>query len=181
MIINPTKKALPIFSKLPKVGDREAGKQESGDYPFFSWTANYFNFDRKKIVVLINELTYSPVVLVDMNAENKKHISEFFKEGLRLTMAQADVDSKYVNHYLIKMGQIRVNAAANKSILGKLGQYIFQLKVAISYSDYDINDQRLAEKMTNHLAQLIVRGGENGDYRRTSEALRTSVTQYLAS
>lgn len=37
MIINPTKKALPLFNHLPKVSDEKGGKSFSDSNPLFSW------------------------------------------------------------------------------------------------------------------------------------------------
>lgn len=180
MIINPTKKALPIFSKLPKMVDKDAGTQKSLDAPFFSWTANYFTVERKKIVILINELTLSPVALVDMNAENKKHLPEFFKEGLRMTMIQSGIDPKYVNRYLIKMGKIQINATSNRSILGVLNDYIFHLKYQIDDIGLTITNEGLAERLTRSLISLPIMVTKKVDYHFSADALKVAVQQQLS-
>ena len=46
MIINSSKKALPLFNQLPEVADKKRARSFSDKNPLFSWHANYFNVKR---------------------------------------------------------------------------------------------------------------------------------------
>ncbi|MFL2100113.1 DUF6933 domain-containing protein [Desemzia sp. FAM 23989] len=63
MIIGVTKKTQPLFSALPTIEDKENGKRFAQVNPLFSWHANYINVNRKKILILLNDQTYTPLVL----------------------------------------------------------------------------------------------------------------------
>lgn len=63
MIIGATKKAQPLFSAFITVKDKEYGKQFAQANPLFSWHANYLNVNRKKILILLNDQTYTPIIL----------------------------------------------------------------------------------------------------------------------
>lgn len=69
MLIVPTKKAIPLFSTFP-ITARETISLESS---FFSWHANYFNSNRKKILVIVNDLTLSPTSIYRIRHFPFKH------------------------------------------------------------------------------------------------------------
>lgn len=78
MNLIPTKKALPLFSVFPKSQNESPNLERS----FYSWHANYFTFNRKKILVLVNDKSFSPIVLADINAKNKKDLNHMIKAGI---------------------------------------------------------------------------------------------------
>lgn len=120
MIIGVTKKAQPLFSALPSVEDTEYGKQFAATNPLFCWHANYFNYHRKKILVLLNDLTYTPIILQDINAQKKKQLAKLIPEAIRVAFVIAGVSKEKTEEYLKVAGDIQVGATSNRSLTGSI-------------------------------------------------------------
>ena len=58
LVMNPTKKTLPLFSHIEKVDNEKSAKHFSKINPFYSWHANYVTVNRKKVLFLVNDLTF---------------------------------------------------------------------------------------------------------------------------
>lgn len=116
MIINPTKKTQPLFSAIPKVQDARQAKAFSLTNPFFSWHANYFNVNRKKILVLVNDLTLTPVVIYDVNAKNKAMLAEAIVAGIQAAFKLGGISEDEIQRYLALAGEIEVNGGFNRQV-----------------------------------------------------------------
>ncbi|MHC5250061.1 DUF6933 domain-containing protein [Enterococcus sp. LJL90] len=133
MKIIPTKKAIPLFSYI-----RDSQKKINDDErSFYSWHANYFTVNRKKILVLDNDLTLSPVVLADINAKNKKNLEEHIKLGIEEIFSYSDVSSSQISCYLLKAGQIELACNYNRSMIGVVNNMIQLIK--LNPEDIDFN------------------------------------------
>lgn len=124
MIINPTKKTQPLFSALPKTENEALAKVFSQRNPFFSWEANYYNDNRKKVLVLVNGLTLAPVILADINAKNKKELAVYIREGIREAFKQANVPSQKIKQYFELAGEIQVNKGFNRSLISVTNMFV---------------------------------------------------------
>lgn len=150
MIIVPTKKSLPLFSEFPV----SANTSSSTNRSFFSWHANYFTVDRKKILVLVNDLSFSPIVLADINAKNKKQLSLYIKEGIEHVFSYSTDKPYLIKKYFLKAGRMEISYAYNRSISGINNNMIQMLK---SYpEDIDL-DSRLQPSVMEFLAKTPYR------------------------
>jgi len=128
MIINPTKKALPLFSYLSEVSDKKIAQNFSNNNPLFSWHANYFNVRRKKILLLVNDLTYFPLVLIGIDAKFKKQLNEIIPEAITEVFQAAEISSKKIEEYLDLAGRIEVNAGYNRVVNGVMNNMITSME-----------------------------------------------------
>ena len=136
MIIHPTKKSFPLFSNLTKSNDLSTSKAFSKANPFFSWHANYYNQNRKKVLVLVNDLTFMPVVLADINAKNKKQLANYIRDGIYLAFYQAGATPNQIQRYFELMGEIEVGGAHNRSAIGVTNMFISYLEmVRLDFSE----------------------------------------------
>ncbi len=128
MIINPTKKALPLFSYLSDVSDKKIAQNFSSNNPLFSWHANYFNVRRKKILLLVNDLTYFPLVLIGIDAKRKKQLNEIIPEAITEVFHAAEIPSKKIEEYLDLAGKIEVNAGYNRVVNGVMNNMVTSME-----------------------------------------------------
>ncbi|MFD1902761.1 DUF6933 domain-containing protein [Enterococcus termitis] len=150
MIIVPTKKSLPLFSEFPI----STITSSSTERFFFSWHANYFTLDRKKVLVLVNDLSFSPIVLVDINAKNKQQLSSYIKEGIEHIFSYSTAKQYKIKKYFLKAGRMEISYAYNRSISGINNNMIQMLK---SYpEDIDLNS-RLQTSVMEFLAKTPYR------------------------
>ncbi|KIS03203.1 DUF6933 domain-containing protein [Paucilactobacillus wasatchensis] len=118
MIINPTKKALPIFSKLAHVQNAAEAKKLGIANPFFSWHANYYSVNHKKVVLIVNDLTFAAVVLYDINAKNKGNLDQYILDGIRQSFLIADINKSDIDKYFELANKIEINAGFNRQVTG---------------------------------------------------------------
>ncbi|MGL9747292.1 DUF6933 domain-containing protein [Enterococcus sp. DIV0170] len=136
MIINPTKKALPLFNKIPSVADKQLARRFSEFNPLFSWHANYFNVNRKKILLVVNDLTYFPLIFVGIDAKNKGQLSETFQQAIMEVFQAAGIPKKQIEKYLDLAGEVEVNGGYNRVVTGIMKNMIFSLEY---HERYDFN------------------------------------------
>ncbi|QBO36235.1 hypothetical protein EQG49_07065 [Periweissella cryptocerci] len=150
MIINPTKKALPIFNKLVKVEDGNEAKVVATANPFFSWHANYYNVNRKKVLILVNDATYATVVLYDINANNKGNLVTYIEEGIKRAFKIAGISDTDIKKYFAVAGGLEVNAGFNRQVTG-----IITNMILISEEGWLINPQELLQvNLMDRLMQI---------------------------
>ncbi|MFC6171867.1 DUF6933 domain-containing protein [Loigolactobacillus jiayinensis] len=124
MIINPTKKALPIFNQLVKVTDPTITKNFAQANPFFSWHANYYTLQRKKVVILVNDLTYATIVLYDINAKSKKQLAQYIVAGVRAAFTLVGISDTAIDKYLEMAGKVELNAGFDRHVTGAMSNLI---------------------------------------------------------
>ncbi|WP_411843318.1 DUF6933 domain-containing protein [Salinicoccus sp. HZC-1] len=129
MIINPTKKSLPLFNKLQQTEDKAKGKAFSEINPFFSWHANYINVERKKVLILVNDRTYLPLLITNVDVKRKKELESIIEDGIRTMFRLIGVKLSDIDRYIEMAGKIEINAAYDRKTLGHINDYLFLLSV----------------------------------------------------
>lgn len=113
MFIIPTKKSLALFSYIPNAQKQISNKECS----FYSWHANYFVVDRRKILILVNDKSFSPIVLANINAKNKKDLDYMIKVGIEEVFSYSDISPNQIKKYFLKAGRIEISSNYNRSII----------------------------------------------------------------
>lgn len=174
MIINPTKKTLPLFNKLPNVDDKMAGRRFSEANPFFSWHANYVNVMHKKVLFLVNDLTLMPVILVDINAERKKNLAVLIPDAIKKVFKSAGISSKKIDAYLALIGDIKINAGYNRFVTASTNLYLERAKYEVFQMD-----QPVERHMSVLLGKEIMRKAHSRDYVRPVDQLHAAFANEL--
>lgn len=144
------KKSLPLFNEFSVSTNTSSSTERS----FYSWHANYFTLDRKKILVLVNDLSFSPIVLADINATNRQHLSDYIKEGIEHVFGYSTDKPYQLKKYFLRAGRMEISYAHNRSISGINNNMIQTLK---SYpEDIDVNS-RLQTSVMEFLAKTPYR------------------------
>lgn len=128
MIINPSKKALPLFNQLPQTTDKKWARSFSDQNPLFSWHGNYFNVKRKKVLLLVNDLTYFPIVLIGIDAKTKKQLKEIIPNAITEVFQAAGIPQKKITEYLDLAGEIEISAGYNRVITGIINNMIASME-----------------------------------------------------
>lgn len=128
MIINPVKKAHVLFNKLKLTEDKEKGKRYSEANQFYSWHANYIIVDRKKVIILVNDLTLLPLLINDVNAKAKPELDRIIETGIRTIFQLVGVSEKDIKLYFEMAGEIKINTAYNRKTIGHINNYLYYLE-----------------------------------------------------
>ena len=174
MIIGVTKKAQSLFSALPTIKDKEDGKRFAQANPLFSWHANYINVNRKKVLILLNDLTYTPIILQDVNAQKKKQLPQLIPEAIRVAFRIAGISNEKTEEYLTLAGDMQVTTTSNRSIMGSINL------VAEELSDFDLNFNQTInrEEMTFYSDYLHTKLFKQG-YGSSAKALKEALNKPL--
>ena len=174
MIIGATKKAQPLFSALPTIKDKEEGKRFAQVNPLFSWHANYFTVNRKKILILINDQTYTLLILQDVNAQKKKQLPQLIPEAIRVAFKIAGISNEKTEEYLTIAGDMQVTVTSNRSIMGSVNLVVEEL----SYIGVDLNQTINREGMTFYSNYIHTKLFKQG-YGSSAEALQEALNKPL--
>ena len=174
MIIGATKKAQPLFSNLPSINDKEYGQQFAQVNPLFSWHANYINVNRKKVIILLNDQTYTPIILQDINAQKKKQLPKLIPEAIRMAFDIAGITNEKTDEYLNLAGGIQVAVTSNRSVMGSINLVAEEL----SSLRLNINQTINREMMVFYSNYIHTRLFKKG-YRNSAEALRDALNKPL--
>ncbi|MCH4984497.1 hypothetical protein AB4G91_08245 [Macrococcoides goetzii] len=124
MIINPTAKSMPLFSAIPKVKDIEASKAYCNENPIYSWHANYYTVNRKKILILVNDLTLLTIVIQDVNAESKKYLDHVIRDRIFKILMSCGIAPGKIERYMDNANEILIGKGHKRNITGVVTQQI---------------------------------------------------------
>ncbi|MCI3027954.1 site-specific integrase [Desemzia sp. C1] len=171
MIIGATKKAQPLFSVVPTVEDVEHEKRFVKANPLFSWHANYININRKKVLIFLNDQTYTPIILQDVNAKTKKKLPELFQEAMRIAFELAEISSEKTEEYLKLAGNMQVTTTSNRSIIGSINLMADEL----SSTKLDLSQTININEMvfySNYIHTKLYKQGYNSSAAALQDALK---------
>lgn len=174
MIIGATKKAQSLFLNLPSIKDKEYGKQFAQVNPLFSWHANYINVNRKKVIILLNDQTYTPIILQDINAQKKKQLSKLIPEAIRMAFDIAGITNEKTDEYLQIAGDVQVTVTSNRSVIGSINL------VSEELSDFRLNiNQTINREVMTYYSDYIHTKLFKQGYRSSAEALQDALKKPL--
>lgn len=128
MIIHATKKAQPLFSYLTHSQDVNEAKRRSNQNPLNSWHANYFNVNRKKMLLLVNNASLYTVLVPDVNAIRKKELSALIFEALERQLKVDGLPNSLTQPYLEQLGDIEVATGYNRKVTSTSNHFIQMLQ-----------------------------------------------------
>ena len=99
--------------------------------PLFEWHANLFLFNRRKGVILMNNLTRYSVVLYGLNVEHFKKINELVLSAIEQTFRAEGFSDEVISTYMRTGSQVIYAKSSDRSILGQLTdvQYHFEWRI----------------------------------------------------
>ncbi|MEG2253722.1 MAG: hypothetical protein RSC33_00175 [Vagococcus sp.] len=144
MIIHATKKALPLFSYLEQSEDINEAKLRSNQNPLDSWHANYFNVNRKKMLLLMNDASLYTILIPDVNATRKKDLETLIVEALANQLKVDGFKASLTQPYLDQLGQVEVATGYNRKVTSTSNHFIYMLEGYIYSEGQSIKASKLA-------------------------------------
>ncbi len=137
------------------LNEYESGKSE----PFYEWHANVFYYNRKKCVILMNNLTRYCITLFDIKAKDFKQFYQIVLNSIKETFLAEGFLEKQVNKYIENCGVIDFTKTHDRSILSQINQFIIDISWQIE--EYLPSEQlNLVElnQWTGNLISLTLKG-----------------------
>ena len=107
----------------------------------FSWHANLVFVNKRKHVVLINDLTRLSLTIPGIRSTQYKNLQNIFKEQLKNYLIFENIDNLTINEYLNECIEAVYTTTNNRSILGTLNDIVLIMQdVGKEFDDYnDLN------------------------------------------
>lgn len=113
---------------------------------FFSWHAHVYMHHRRKIFVLINDLTGFPVILYRPRAAQLKDFESVAKAAIRESFLAYGIKPEHVDRYFEEAGPIVVHRKTSRSVLGHLTQWKYELMARLdSYRVSPFDEKQLTQ------------------------------------
>jgi len=116
MHIQCTKKLISFLN--PEITDVNT------DDDLFAWHANYIIINRRKFLVLMNDLTRFCVVMFGVKKSDFKNFKTEMGKAIILTMGFEGYDEDLINKYLKGMGEVTYNKTKNRKLVAQLNRAV---------------------------------------------------------
>ncbi|WP_339220948.1 hypothetical protein [Paenibacillus sp. FSL W7-1332] len=135
LIIRSTKNLL----KDMKI-DKSITKIDIAD-PFFSWHANLVFVNKRKHIVLINDLSRLSLTIAGIRSTQYKNLKNIFKEQLENYLISERINKSTIHEYLNECNEAVYTTTNNRSILGTLNDIVLIMQdVGTEFDNYyDLN------------------------------------------
>ena len=112
MLIHSTKKLLEELDTESPWDEKES--------PVFSWHANLFTLNRRKILVLVQDRSRYVIVLHGLKKRDFKKLDSLIYEAIKDIFKEEGIDDAVSASYLEKAGEIRFAKATDRSSIARL-------------------------------------------------------------
>ena len=96
--------------------------------PLFEWHANLFVFNRRKGVIVMNNLTRYSVVLYGLKAEHFKKFNELVLSAIEQTFQAEGFSDEVIEKYLRTECELTFAKSSDRSVLGQLVDVQYHLE-----------------------------------------------------
>lgn len=150
MLIQCTKKLLDELKIKPApVIDEEP--------PLLSWHANMLTLNRKKVIVLVNDLNRYVVVLYGLKARDLQKLDEYVINAIRRTLKEEGIKEEIIKRYLDSAGEIVFTKTKNRTTVARLNKACEN----VQYFDHMINNETLYQyDLSKWVSSLLVGDGK---------------------
>lgn len=166
MLIQCTKKLLDQIKQDPVADSKEEA--------LFSWHANILTINRRKTIVLLNDLNKYIIVLYGVKANEFKKLDEVIVTAVRKSFLAESIKEEIIDSYLAEAGEVKFTKTSDRSLIGGLtiaGRYL-------SYHEDALKENSIYQpEISARLSRLIVNSPGGKDYITPNEELCTNLEQ----
>lgn len=159
MLIRCTKKLLDELKVIPESVEEEG--------PLFSWHANIIMVNRRKTVVLMNDMTRYGVVLFGLKAKELKNLNEIACQGIRETFQAEGIKEEVIEQYLLQAKKIQYTKTNDRTSVARLNK---TCESTTFFSEDLLQDSIIQQEVSKKVSRVLVGNGKN-DYILPNEKL----------
>ena len=122
MLISCTKKLadalkIKVFEVVPSRRD-----------PLYEWHANLFVYQRRKGIIVMNNLTRYSVVLYGLKAEHFKKFNELVLSAIEQTFRAEGFSDEVISNYMRTSSHMIYAKSSDRSILGQINDVLYMME-----------------------------------------------------
>jgi len=114
MLIQCTKKLLDQLDRKPVSGMEEG--------PLFSWHANLLTVNRRKTLVLVNDVTRYVVVLYGLKGKDFKKLDELIVQGIREAFQLEGIKEDVIESYLEHSQEVAFTKTKDRTLVSRMNR-----------------------------------------------------------
>lgn len=166
MKLQCTKKLLDQLKIKPE--SMEAGDER------FSWHGNFLTVERRKMLVIVHDLTQYRIVFYGMTAKEWKNLNEVIREGIAKTWAAEGIKNSVIVKYLAEMGELTFTKTRDRSAVAKLNLAVSEAELQFYYC---YEDDLVQVDTGKRASRMLVREGK-ADYYEPVDKLLEFLAEY---
>ena len=97
------------------------------DDDLYAWHADFLVVDRKKLFLLVNDLTRYCVVLYGLHKADFANPTDLFRRRIYVTMGVAGYDRELVGRYVDGIDSVTYDRTKNRTMVARLNRAMFYL------------------------------------------------------
>lgn len=155
MLIQCTK---ALLDKMNITGDELKSSEGHECFPdsLKAWHANIVNINRRKAVILMNNETRYPVVIYRPKPKSFARMKELIREAITTALRMEGVREDVINNYMADAGEIVFSKTANRRMVAKMNNTVYEVCFMQEYLDERTQIQRYISIVTGRLIQKSV-------------------------
>lgn len=166
MLIRCTKKLLDELKVIPEPIEDEVS--------LFSWHANIIRINRRKTVVLMNDMTQYAVVLFGVKAKELKNFNDIARQGIRETFQAEGIKEEVINLYLQQAKQVQYTKTKDRTSIARLNQTCGS---TMFFEEDLVQSSIIQQKVSKGVSRVLV-GDGNKSYILPNEKLFEELTLF---
>lgn len=147
MILRCTQKLLVELKTKPTVGG-------SSEDPFWCWHGNVFNIDRRKCVLLTNDLTRYAILIPALKKRDFESFGLVFGQSLFKNLLHEGIPQSQIETVLESLQIIQYEKTNNRSVIGTMNEQRHQLEFYVE-AEGDLADTDVY-KVNSKLNRVIL-------------------------
>jgi len=99
--------------------------EKNTDDDFFAWHGHYLAMDRKKFLILMNDLTRFCVVLYGVQKKHFQNPVDLFKRAIFIAMDSQGYQRPLIQRYIDEINEVTYGKSKNRQLISRLNRAVF--------------------------------------------------------
>ncbi|HZH60276.1 MAG TPA: plasmid pRiA4b ORF-3 family protein [Metabacillus sp.] len=143
--------------------------------PLFSWHAHFLLVNRRKAVVLVNDLARYVIVLHGLKAKDYKSFDQLLVEAIRETFEAEGIRDDVLDKYLTHSMEITYSKTKDRTSVARLNK---ACETIYFYQDLLDHDDVINTELSKRVSRSLVGDGKN-KYIRPNEELYKKLEEFV--
>ncbi len=140
----------------------------------FSWHCNLIKINRKKMIILVNDLIRCSIVLYGLKAKDFKKLDILVREAIKEVFAAGHISEEIIERYLADSGEIRYTKTQGKPMVARMNSTCRDAKFYVDYlNPYSIIQKNMSREVNGCLTK-----GLDKEYIYPDEQLQRCLKEY---
>lgn len=139
-----------------------------------AWHANMITIDRRKTIVLMNNLTRYPVVIYRPQPKDFSRLKELIGEAIATALRMEGVRESVINRYIADAGEIRFSKATDRSMIARMNDAVRKTRIMSDHLD----ESAVIQKYFSLFAGRLFVKAPDGEYYCTAKNMIDALARY---